>query len=589
MLPTPYLLCMKAFWPRIPENWHLRPTQIVTWAGLALTLAVLWFSNSFLTDRFTEAQRKQSLERAGLYATSISSALQRAAYVPLLMSRDQTLISALQSEDYTLITPRLITLKNDLAAASISLLDLDGRIVATSDRRLLGSQPEKPDYFVRALRENDTVFQPMKTDGQVGGFFYARKIEDGNQSIGVIVVEVDLQRQEQIWRRSGAEVVVYDSTGDILLASNTDWRQMTLDELLSSSYRPTPAQRLFGGSLGESPQAFVYLDGQRLLVSEAKIGFLGWRLSYFASLANVQARVNAVIALELMGLSLLAALAFYLISRRTARQSVAIRQESDELRRLNARLSAEIEQRQMAEKNLETAEQSLEQASKLAALGQMSAAVSHELNQPLAAMRTYLAGAKLLMQRKRPEEALSSFQRIDDLIERMGAITRQLKAHARKSENDNKVIDMRDCIESAITMMSPQLGQTQVSIERHIPDTPAPVRADAVRVEQIIVNLLRNALDAVKDVEDKKIVIRLDVGDMVTLDIQDNGHGIEDVDSLFEPFSTTKKPGEGVGLGLAISAGFASEMGGRLTGRNATPVGAIFQLKLPRAEGPPKG
>ena len=589
MLQTPYLGAMKSFWPRTPENRRIRPGQIVVWVGLAVTIAVLWFSNSFLTDRFTEAQRKQSLERAGLYASSISSALQRAAYVPLLLSRDNSLIAALQTNDYSNVTPRLIALKEDLAAASIALLDIDGRVVAASDRRIIGSTPEKPEYFVRALRETDTVFQAIQGDGTVGGFFYARKIEDGNSTIGVIVVEVDLQRQEQIWRRSGTEVVLYDSTGDILLASDTNWRQISLDELLSAAYRPTASERLFGGDTADGPQSFVYIDGKRLLVSEAKVGFLGWKLSYFASLENVQARVNAVIAMELMGLSLLAALVFFLISRRTERQSVEIRQESDELRRLNARLSAEIEQRQRAEKDLETAEQSLEQASKLAALGQMSAAVSHELNQPLAAMRTYLAGAKLLVQRKRPAEALSSFQRIDDLIERMGAITRQLKSHARKSENEDKVIDMRECVASALTMMSPQLGQTQVSIEKNIPDRSVPVRADAVRVEQIIVNLLRNALDAVKDVEDKKIVITLTVDDTVNLSVQDNGHGIEDVDALFEPFSTTKKPGEGVGLGLAISAGFASEMGGRLTGRNATPVGAIFNLKLPRADGPPEG
>jgi two-component system C4-dicarboxylate transport sensor histidine kinase DctB len=252
-------------------------------------------------------------------------------------------------------------------------------------------------------------------------------------------------------------------------------------------------------------------------------------------------------------------------------------------------LSAEIEQRQRAEKELESAEQSLEQASKLASLGQMSAAVSHELNQPLAAMRTYLAGAKVLMQRNRVQEALSSFQRIDDLIERMGAITRQLKSHARKGENAKQVIDLRDSVTSALQMMSPQLGQTQVTIVRNIADRPARVFADPVRVEQIIVNLLRNALDAVKPVDDKKIIISVDVGESIKLAVQDNGIGIEDPDALFEPFSTTKKPGEGVGLGLAISAGFVSEMGGKLTGRNATPVGAIFTMTLPVASNEMKG
>lgn len=568
---------------------NIRTAQLAVWVGLLLTLFILWFSNSYLTDRFTEDQRARSLQRATLYTNSISSALQRTAYVPLLLSRDPTLISALQSNDYTNTTQRLISFKEDLAAASIFLMDIDGRIVAGSDRRIIGSRPENPEYFVRALRETETVFETPTNDGVVNGFYYARKLQSNNQSIGVIVVEVDLQRQEQIWRSGNTQAVLSDSRGQIMLSTNLDWRKKSLPDLLSSTYRPTASERLFGGHPEDGPQAFVYLNGERLLVSDVKVGFLGWHLSYFASLENVQARVNAIIALELMVLSLLAAFVFFLISRRTAKESVQIQAESQDLRQLNTRLSNEIEQRQRAEKNLETAEQSLEQASKLASLGQMSASVSHELNQPLAAMRTYLAGAKLLMQRNRVAEAVTSFQRIDDLIERMGVITNQLKSHARKGDNDKKVIDMRDCVTAALSLMSPQLGKTQVTIVRNIAENPAKIVGDSVRVEQIIVNLLRNALDAVKTVDNKKITICVEVDDWVRLTVQDNGTGIEDVDALFEPFSTTKKPGEGVGLGLAISAGFATDMGGKLTGRNATPVGAIFTMTLPKAGSELKG
>lgn len=580
---------MKKLTDILPEMGRIRPMQIAVWLGLIGTLIVLWFSNSFLTDRFTEDQRNQSLQRATLYANSVSSALQRNAYVPLLLSRDQSLISALLSQDYANTSARLISFQEDLAAASIVLMDIDGRIVAASDRRDIGSSPEKPEYFVRALRETETVFHSQFVDGIADGFYYARKIVSGTESIGVIVVEVDLRRLEQLWRSGRTEALLSDSQGQVLLATNIDWRRGTLDELLTSSYRPTAAQRLFGGDPADGPQAFVYIDGERLLVSEIRVGFLGWKLSYLASMENVQARVNAIIALELMFMSLLAAAGFFLISRRTAKESVQIRQESGELRRLNSRLAGEIEQRQRAEKDLESAEQSLEQASKLATLGQMSASVSHELNQPLAAMRTYLAGAKVLMQRNRVQEALSSFQRIDDLIERMGAITRQLKSHARKDNNSKKNIDLRDSVVTALSLMSPQLGQTQVTIVRNIADRPARVLADPVRVEQIIVNLLRNALDAVKTVEDKKITISVGVSDKIMLTVQDNGIGIEDADTLFEPFSTTKKPGEGVGLGLAISAGFVTEMGGKLSGRNASPVGAIFTMTLPPAGNEMKG
>ncbi len=564
---------------RLPD---IRLVQILVWVGLLLTVLLLWASTIFLTDRFTTEQREKSRQRADLFASTISATLQRNAYVPLLLSRDQTLTYSLITGDYSATSARLISFKEDLSAASIILMDINGLVVAATEPRDIFVKEALPGFFIRALRENATVFQALRIDGKVNGFYYARKIEFEDESIGVIVVEVDLQRQENFWRRSGANVVLSDSSGNILLASHSAWRDTTLQDLLKSSYRPTTSERLFGNEEG-APQSFVHINGERLLVSATSVGFLGWDLSYFASLEDAQARVNAFIALELMILAMLAALIFYLISRKTTRQSTEIQAESAELRRLNKRLSSEIEQRQRAEQMLETAEQSLEQASKLAALGQMSASVSHELNQPLAAMRTYLAGARLLLQRNRAEEALISFQRIDDLIERMGAITKQLKSHATKASGVAIKVDLRDSVASAMSMMAPQLGQTQVNIVRNFADQPALVIGDPVRIEQIIVNLLRNALDAVKPVEDKRIEITLKVGNVVTLTVQDNGTGIEDASALFEPFATTKKPGEGVGLGLAISAGFASDMNGKLTGRNATPVGAIFELQLPRA------
>ena len=274
---------------------------------------VLWASTSFLTDRFTAEQREKSLQRAGLYASTISATLQRNAYVPLLLSRDQTLIYALLTDDYAVTSSRLISFKEDLSAASIILMDIDGLVVAATDPRDIFVEEERPGFFVRALRESETVFQALRIDGKINGFYYARKIEFEDESIGVIVVEVDLQRQESFWRRSGATVVLSDSTGDILLASQPAWRDTTIQGLLTSTYRPTTSERLFGND-DPASQSFVHIDGERLLVSESSVGFLGWHLSYFASLENVQARVNALVALELMILALLAALIFYMIS-----------------------------------------------------------------------------------------------------------------------------------------------------------------------------------------------------------------------------------------------------------------------------------
>lgn len=315
--------------------------------------------------------------------------------------------------------------------------------------------------------------------------------------------------------------------------------------------------------------------------TDARVPFRGWRIVTFTAYDSVRERVNGILALEIMGFAILLALTFYVLSRRAWSQSMSFQRESAELRLLNARLQREIAEREKVQKDLAVAELTLAQSSKLAALGEMSAAVSHELNQPLAAMKTYLAGAKLLLQRRRTEEALASFQRIDDLIERMGAITRQLKSYARKGGEAFEPVDMRLCVSSALTMMEPQLKIRVVRITRTLPRQPVMVMADRLRLEQVIINLLRNALDATKIVPSPQIDLVLAAGETATLTVRDNGHGIEDLDNLFEPFYTTKKPGEGVGLGLAISSGIVTDLGGRLTARNADGGGAVFEVQLP--------
>ena len=196
-------------------------------------------------------------------------------------------------------------------------------------------------------------------------------------------------------------------------------------------------------------------------------------------------------------------------------------------------------------------------------------------------MKTYLAGARLLLRRNRPEEALAAFHRIDDLIERMGAITRQLKSYARKGAATLGPVDLAEALASALSMMEPQLRLGRVRINRILPDAPVMVMGDRLRIEQVMVNLIRNALDATKTVDDPEIDILLASGDTAVLTVRDNGQGIEDLDALFEPFYTTKQPGDGVGLGLAISSGIVNDLGGRLTARNAEGGGAVFEVQLP--------
>jgi len=569
---------------------HPRGRTSAFWLRLGLVLSalaialVVWGGQIYLTRSFSEDQNADATVRATLYAGSLQSALQRHSVVPLILSRDPILIDALEDGEFAEADERLNTFREEIGAGSIFLLDAAGRVVAASDDRERGVDDSARDYFTLATADpnSNTAYSVIPTEGGGSSFHYSRRIEQGGATLGVIVVTVDLGLHEESWRRARVKVVVTDGEDKVLLASEPNWRGKTLSNLLATVGNPSRVGQALSEARRTLGPSFVYIAGTPHLRTEVKVGFRTWNLTYFPTLEGVRARVNAVLALAVMMVALFTALGFYLMSRRTRAENWRIQRESEELRLLNRRLSVEMAARQRVERNLKDAEQSLEQASKLAALGQMSAAVSHELNQPLAAMKTYLAGARLLLTRKRPDEALSSFQRIDDLIDRMGGITRQLKSYARKGEVELEPVDMRESVRAALAMMAPQLGKMAVTITTTLPSEPATVLADPLRIEQIIVNLLRNALDAIKGQDDRRIKIFLVLGETILLSIEDNGPGIVHPDKLFEPFFTTKKPGDGLGLGLAISAGFAAELGGRLVARNAPDGGAVFELLLPR-------
>ncbi|SFR48051.1 sensor histidine kinase [Litoreibacter janthinus] len=569
---------------------QVRPSRKATWlvrgvvVGLiAVAVGIIWVSNLWLTDRFTETTRNRGEIRLALYSNAITSELQRNRVVPLLLSRDPVMISALNSNDFSATSRRLISFSEEIGAAGLRLLDQNGVIVASADRNELGAAFRNAPYFVAALRTNETVFNATQLESGAYKFTYARRIESEKQGIGVIVVDVDLRQFETRWRSPSEAVLVTNSEGLTVIATDPRWRGLDISEALETRTPDSALRRAFEATGGffdiEQPDA--YFRGEAVMEMSGRIPFRGWRITSFSTYASVRERVNGVLAIEIMAFAILLALAFYVLSRRAQSQAGFFRRESEELRALNLRLSREIAERQKVQKNLEVAEQSLAQSQKLAALGEMSAAVSHELNQPLAAMKTYLAGAKLLLQRRRPDEAQASFQRIDDLIERMGAITRQLKSYARKGGDALEPVDLRDAVRGSLSMMEPQLKRGDVRVISTLPDEPVLVLGDRVRLEQVIINLFRNALDATKGAQRPQVEILLNSGETAVLSVRDNGEGLENLDELFEPFYTTKQPGEGVGLGLAISSGIVADLGGRLTARNGHAGGAVFEVQLP--------
>ncbi|MEY3005580.1 MAG: hypothetical protein RLZZ491_2756 [Pseudomonadota bacterium] len=564
--------------------WVLRGVIVVF---LLLAGATIWVSNNYLTQRFTETTRNRAEIRLAIYSGNLQSELQRHSVVPLLLARDPVLMRALETSGYLETSTRLISYVEEIGAASLMLLDRNGRVVAATDRERLGQGRQADPFFVEAVRSADTVFTSNEPETGRFDFTFSRAIRaHDDRLLGVIVVEVDLARLVDRWRGASEAIFLMNSEGAIILSTEPRWRGRSEAEALALQPVQSAIQRALQATgdfaFGEARMAIFNADMIRL---EARIPFRGWRIVSYTAHTSVRERVNGVLSLQIMGFALLLAGGFYVFGRRARMQSARLQRESAELRRLNARLQREIAERQRVERTLEEAEQSLAQSQKLAVLGEMSAAVSHELNQPLAAMKTYLAGAKLLLQRKRVEEAASSFQRIDDLIDRMGAITRQLKSYARKGSEALEPVDLRDALKGALTMMEPQLRTTRVEINQNLPRRPVMVMADRLRLEQVIINLLRNALDALRDVDRREMDLLIAEGEEAVLSVRDNGKGIDDLDALFEPFYTTKKPGEGVGLGLAISSGIITDFGGRLTARNGETGGAVFEIRLPLLPG----
>jgi two-component system, NtrC family, C4-dicarboxylate transport sensor histidine kinase DctB len=547
-----------------------------------LAIGVVLVSNRLLTDRYTADTRSRAEVRLALYTGNLMSELQRTSVVPLLLSRDPELVQALRDSNFSATSAKLIALQAQIGVASIRLLDNNGRVVGATNRNILGTNNRAEPYFVEAQRTKETIFSAVQRESGGFDFVYSRGVIDEGKVVGVIVVSVDLMKYERAWAGLQDAVLVVDSEGTVILATEALWRGQPVGEALALRDPPSAIARALQvtADWAQNPPD-AYVRGEAVMKTAARVPFRGWQIQTFTAYASVRDRVNGILALQIMGFAILMAFTFYILSRRAWSRSLSFQRESAELRALNVRLQRAIAEREKVQKDLEVAELTLAQSSKLAALGEMSAAVSHELNQPLAAMKTYLAGARLLLQRRRPEEALSSFQRIDDLIERMGAITRQLKSYARKGGEAFEEVDLRACVSSALAMMEPQLKARVVKISRGLPRQPVMVMADRIRLEQVIINLLRNALDATKDTKDPQIDILLSAGETATLTVRDNGHGITDLENLFEPFYTTKKPGEGVGLGLAISSGIVTDLGGRLTARNGDSGGAVFEMQLP--------
>lgn len=589
---------------------------------------------SFATYRLSQQQGLMELQETGrhrldLYSASLEREISKYAYFPATLGLERDVLDLLDARLTSKVNHYLEELNERAGTLSIYIMNRTGHVLASSNWRrsdsFIGEDLSFRPYFRDAIESGKGRFFGIGTTRGEPGYYLSSALVDGNNVIGVAAVKVSLEQLEKSWATVEAPVFVADENGVIILSSVPDWKFSTLRPLDESTRKAFDHTQQYnrralqpmgvretavigeGSSIvrvaRENNEAVsVYpVSGEFLAQSQPLIGST-WTLTVYSNLEPVDdiSAIRAAVAGVTTVLLCFVTVMFnerrkHLQDRLAARE--ALQKAYDELERkveertldlssANQKLQDEIAERVRAERTLRAAQDELIQAGKLAVIGQLSAGIVHELNQPLAALRTLSANATRFLERGDETTARSNLDRIGQLVDRMGQITSELKNFARKSSGRARPADLRQIVANAIALLNQRMRSCGAQVACSFPDTPAYALCDPNRMEQVVINLIGNALDAMTGQPSPRVDIAARIrGQTICLKIRDHGTGLSDdvLPRLFEPFFTTKDAGQGLGLGLAISAGIVSDFGGTLTGDNHPDGGAVFTLELPLA------
>ena len=578
------------------------------WSLIALITLITAVALAALVMRVTEAQlRKDAQSSVNREQSAINNAVERSRHLPVSLAHHPYVIAALldDSESADTASDQVnLYLEKISAAAGTSLLyiiDEEGLTHASSnwrsDQSLVGNNYQFRPYFQDALLGEEARYYAVGYTTGEAGYYFAEAVLAHQQIIGVAVAKIDLESLQEQWFEKQTPALLVDEHGVIIMASEQDWRFRSTRSIGHEEKAVFQQQRKYAHHALEQLQTdgslkdrYVKLDGSRYLVNRAHLPLQNWQILQLTPIAPIyKAGLVSILASTLLiGLSIVAYLYRQERQRRNTLRAAAL--DAATMRKLNRQLQAEISDRRKAEEDLREAQAELIQASKLAALGQMSAAIAHEVNQPLSAIRTFSASAGLLLERGRHVEVHANLEKIKTLTERLATLTTDLKSFARKSDQAREPVMLQTSINSVRNIISAEIAERGIKVDIQMPTLPVHVMGTAMRVEQVLSNLLRNAMDATEEVQQPgNIQLSLNVEENnAVIRVRDNGAGLDSqaMEHLFEPFFTTKPMGEGVGLGLAISYGIVEELGGQLRVRNVDDGGALFSVRLPTAPSP---
>ena len=560
-------------------------------------LVSIWLAGRYAEQR---AWQERSIEARGqlqLYAQSIHTLVERFRSVPEVLALDSDIRSLLRAPDDRLLREKLNLRLEQLNTAAGSnvlyLLNAQGETLVASNWRdwssFVGNNYAFRPYFQDALRQSSGRYFAVGVTTGIPGYFLSHAVRDDSGTvIGVLVVKLELEELQRDWVNQPGILLVADSYSVVILSNRPAWRFLALDELSEQARAELVEVRKYAEQALQplpntlrrqidSNSQWRRVDGpdgpRDYLWQRQAMDDEGWTLHL---LHEPKTLVNSVRSYRLAAAGVWMTLAFLLLYLAQ--------------RRKNQRLQAGIRERLEREVALRTAElreaqEGLVHAAKMAALGQMSAAMAHEINQPLTAMQMQLGSLRLLLDSGRQDDVREGLKRIDALLQRIAGLTGHLKTFARKSPAGlSERLRLSDVLEQTLQLLAPRLRSEQVQLHSDI-DSSALVLGDAIRLEQVLLNLLNNALDAMAAVELRQLHIRIErQAEQCVLSIADSGGGIaaDALAHVFEPFFTTKPVGAGLGLGLAVSYGIVRELGGSLEAANAEQ-GAVFTLRLPAA------
>ncbi|EEX92841.1 DctB [Vibrio orientalis CIP 102891 = ATCC 33934] len=573
---------------------------------IVITLGASWVWNTSEEDQFDT--HKEQLER---FAEFISSKLDKYAHLPQLIAKDTEIISALQnptnSAQIELTNRYLEQVNNTIQSTDAYLLDEFGNTIASSNwnlqRSFVGRNYAWRPYFSNAIQGQPSQYFALGSSSKQRGYYFSYPVTYAAEIIGVIVIKMDLTAIESNWQNKTNILVATDNYNVIFMSSNEEWLFKSLTTLSEAQRQTILNSRQY---LDSPIRSFGFAGDLSIPRSELTNPLsTGFENSYLVSSRPLEKhdltlRVltpKATLLWSTLSFSLVTTLLFviaYLSLQLTYQRNLKKRQfeqlQSEAKQKLEflvmertSELQAEVAERTKTEHALRQTQDELIQAAKLAVLGQMSASISHELNNPLAAIRSFADNGRRFLEKSKYDRVDDNLTRISALTDRMAKISSQLRSFAKKSDSDEITrADAAPIIFAAKELLAPQFKANQVTLNLDIEPNLPSIEINPIQLEQVLINLLTNAIQAIEDQQSKQIDLSVQYGNgKVEVLVDDNGPGIpfDSQAQLFEPFYTTKK--NGLGLGLSISHQITQAMGGELSVTTSPLGGARFILAIP--------